>query len=363
MSKPKKILIAPLGWGLGHATRCIPIIRELQKQGANILLASDGRALLLLKQEFPQLPSFELPSYDVTYSSKNMVWNIGMQFPKILQAIWLEHRTVRQLANREDIDGIISDNRFGCFMGDRKCVFITHQVNIQLPFFLLNKIANYFNHLIINKFQACWIPDTEAEPNLAGLLSHNPPYFLMKKTRYIGALSRMEKSDSIIEQRYDAIAVLSGPEPQRTELEQAIIAQAAQIPEIHFLIVQGKPEAQQNVASFQSKNIEMIASMTGKELNQAIYSSGIFIGRSGYSTVMDLAKLGKQAILIPTPGQTEQEYLAKKLQTENQIFTQQQQELNLREGLAAASNHTGFRGDFFDEKALTEAVKEFLETF
>ena len=114
--------MAPLGWGLGHASRCIPIVQELLKQGAELLLSSDGRALALLKQEFPQLTSLELPSYDVQYRRQNMAWNIASQLPKIAGAVWQEHRALRQLVSEHAIDAVISDNRFGCFLPEKPCV-------------------------------------------------------------------------------------------------------------------------------------------------------------------------------------------------------------------------------------------------
>lgn len=358
LSQPKKILVAPLDWGLGHATRCIPIIRELQRQGAIVLLASDGRALALLRQEFPMLQSFELPSYNVAYPTGHMTGNIARQLPKILWAIWLEHRAVRLLALRLGIDGIISDNRFGCFFSKKRSVFLTHQVNIQVPFFLGKKIVNFFNRLVINKFDECWIPDMPLTPNLSGELSHPIGPTLSKKTKYIGALSRLTAYNNP-PQRYDAIAVLSGPEPQRTQLEKALVEQGSQC-SFNLLIIQGKPEGLANEAQHLPKNLKIVCSMTTEALNQAILESAVFIGRSGYSTIMDLARLGKPALLISTPGQTEQEYLADKFLKENTFFTQKQSELNLSEGIKEATKRTGLSGDFFGEKMVSEAVAAFL---
>ncbi len=360
MSQPKKILVAPLDWGLGHATRCIPIVRELQRQGADLMLASDGSALALLRRVFPDLPSFELPGYNIKYSTQSMAWNMLWQLPKILRAIWLEHFALQRLVKQENIDGIISDNRFGCFSSKKPSVFLTHQVNIQALFFLVKRVANFFNHLIINQFDECWVPDLSASPNLSGALSHPINPFLKKKTKYIGALSQLPIGQSACH-RYDAIAVLSGPEPQRTKLEKALIEQAGQLPG-EFLIVRGKPEQQRDATLFTPKNIKIVASLTGDALQSAILESEVFIGRSGYSTVMDLARLGKPALLIPTPGQTEQEYLAAKFLNENVFFAQKQNELNLERGMAEAKKRSGLRSNYFDEKALENAVAAFLAT-
>lgn len=359
MSQPKKILVAPLGWGLGHATRSIPVVKELLQQGAKVVLASDGSALALLRQVFPDLVSYELPSYNIKYGSRSMVWNMLWQLPKILRAIWLEHFALRDLIEQHSIDGIISDNRFGCFSSKKRSVFLTHQVNIQIPFFLGEKLINFFNHLMINRFDECWVPDLAASPNLSGGLSHPVKPQLEKKTKFVGALSQL-KAGEISRPHYAAIAVLSGPEPQRTRLENALIEQAGQLPGA-FLIVRGTPERPVSATDFTPKNIKIIDSLTGKALQSAILESEVFIGRSGYSTVMDLARLGKPALLIPTPGQTEQEYLAAKFYHENVFFTQKQNELNLASGLGEAKKRSGLQGNFFDEKALENAVSAFLE--
>ncbi len=350
--------MAPLGWGLGHATRCIPLIRELHRQGAIVVLASDGDALALLRQTFPDLHSFELPGYNVKYKAQSMTWNMAWQLPKIIRAIWLEHRLLRHLVKSQGIDGIISDNRFGCFASKKRSIFLTHQVNIQVPFFLANRAVNYLNHLIVKQFDECWIPDVASIKNLSGELSHPIKPRLRAKAKYIGALSQLEKSNAATK-RYDAIVVLSGPEPQRTRLEKAIIEQAEHL-EGQMLIVQGRPGQQREASALISKNIEIVASMTGEQLQQAILKSSVFIGRSGYSTVMDLARLGKPALLIPTPGQTEQEYLAAKFLRENVFYTQKQNALNLGVGILEAKKLTGLQGVFFDEKAVENAVATFL---
>ncbi len=354
MSQAKRILIAPLNWGLGHATRCIPLIRELQKQGASVFLAADGRALNLLKNEFPELPVLEMPGYDITYRTGKMVQNVALQLPKILKAIYLEHRFTQKIIDSYQLNGIISDNRFGCFSNKIPCVFLTHQINIQTPYPALSQCVNFFNHRFIQKFTACWVPDVAGEPNLSGKLSHG---IFQKKIRYVGALSRMKFFET--QKKYDAIAVLSGPEPQRTFLEKAILEQAAELP-YRFLVVQGKTEERERF--FIKKNVEVVSFLASEELNEAILSSGIFIGRSGYSTIMDLAKLGKSSLLIPTPGQTEQEYLAKKFYEKGIFNAQIQGKINLEQALKAADQYKGLSNHFSDETLLNKGITSFLLT-
>ena len=354
MSQTKRILVAPLNWGLGHAARCIPVIRELQRQSVEVILASDGRALELLKKEFPALAAVELPGYDITYHTGNMAGNMARQLPKILRAVYREHRFTQKLIARRRLDGIISDNRYGCFSKKIPSVFLTHQLNIQTPYPALSRMVNFFNHRFIQKFDACWAPDVAGEPNLSGKLSHG---VFQKKVRFVGALSRMKSFKT--EKKYDVIAVLSGPEPQRTFLEKAIVEQASRLPQ-HFLIVQGKTERQERF--FIEKNVEIVSFLTSAELNEAILSSEIFIGRSGYSTIMDLAKLGKPALLIPTPGQTEQEYLAEKFRGEGVFLMQSQGAMDLGKAMSEVAGFSGLEGAFFDEKMLADAIRGFLQS-
>ncbi|TAK44576.1 MAG: glycosyltransferase [Saprospiraceae bacterium] len=365
---PKRILVAPLNWGLGHATRCIPIIRELQKQGAEVVLASDGRALALLRQEFPALTAIVLPGYNIHYPGANMILNMTRQLPGILWAACRETQAARQLVTRHEISGIISDNRYGCHSRVVRSVFITHQLNIKVAksgcptpghspasSFLLEKIANRFNRRYLRRFDECWIPDVEGEPNLSGELGHSQAGEEPGSFKYIGALSRMHNFE--VPRKYDAIAVLSGPEPQRSYLEKEIIGQARRLP-FRFLVVQGKTETM--VRQFIEKNIEVVSHLASEELNNALLASGVFIGRSGYSSIMDLAKTGRPAILIPTPGQTEQEYLAARFSRQGVFCVQEQGHLDLAEGLKEANRCPGLSPAFFDGGLLEQVVSDFL---
>lgn len=353
--KPKKVLIAPLNWGLGHATRCIPIIRAFQQQGALVFLASDGSALQLLKKEFPELPTFELPAYDVRYIFPNMVLSMAVQMPKILRGVWKEHFWLKRFIKTNDIDIIISDNRYGFYNNTVHNIFMTHQINIQAPFrFLVNAI----NRFCIKKFDICWIPDFENVPNLAGTLSHGSVVKSLN-VRYLGVLSRMKKYE--IPLRYDAIIVLSGPEPQRTLLENKILLQLKN--ELYapysFVLVRGVTEGE-NI-DFTLKNLEIHNYLTTNDLNTKILESEIMIARSGYSTLMDLAALGIKAILIPTPGQTEQEYLAKQLEQQKLFFTQTQKNLDLKHALEKSKDYKGFGNLFVKQDSLNEIIKILLK--
>ncbi len=306
MGKTKTILVAPLHWGLGHATRCIPIIQTLLDYNFKVIIASDGGALALLRKEFGDLESIELPSYDIRYPKKGKLfkWKMLLKLPKIKKIISKENEIVEQLVSEGKIQGIISDNRLGVRSNKIPSAYITHQLNVLSGF--STKFSTKAHQNIINKFDECWVPDIEGESNLSGILGHlKTATFPIK---YLGVLSRMKKLELII--RYDILVILSGPEPQRTLLEELLIKELRGKNK-SVLLVQGRVESIQKKE--QLDNITRFNYMTSEELEKAINESEIIVSRSGYTTIMDLATLNKKAFFIPTPGQFEQEYLAKRM--------------------------------------------------
>lgn len=304
----KNILIAPLNWGLGHATRCVPIIKALEKNGFNPILASDGNALALLKKEFPHLAALELPSYHIEYSKgKNLKWKLIKNSPKTLKAVWEEKELVKKWVSEYKLAGIISDNRLGVYSKNIPSVYITHQLTV-----LSGKttwISSQIHRFFIRNFEECWIPDMNQHPNLSGKLGHLSKRNL--KLKYIGILSRMQKKELPI--KYQLMVLLSGPEPQRTYLEEKLIQELANYKD-NVVFIKGKIENEQKIE--QSGNITFYNFMQTQELEQTFNESKLVLCRSGYTSIMDLAQLGKKAFFIPTPGQYEQEYLAKKLKSE-----------------------------------------------
>ena len=332
MKLKKRILIAPLNWGIGHATRCIPLINALISHNYEVVIAADKRPLHLLITEFPDLEIVRFPGYNIKYS-KYFPMSISMllQLPKLLWNIKKEHETLNQIIDDYKIDGVISDNRFGLFTSKVPSVFITHQLQIQSPYF--SDEIRKFNYKYINKFDVCWIMDDEKE-NLAGSLSK--PKLLPNNSLYIGAQSRFEKREE--EKEYDFLAIVSGPEPQRTILEKGL-TKALKDREEKSLIVLGKPELN---TGEQLGNLTIKSHLSAKDLNTAILQSELIICRPGYSTIMDLAKLEKKAFFIPTPGQTEQEYLADNLMQEGICFAQKQSKFDLEKAISESANYNGF---------------------
>jgi uncharacterized protein (TIGR00661 family) len=305
--KPR-ILVAPLDWGLGHATRCIPIIQELLQQGAEVWLAGEGSQAQLLHLEFPEIPFLHLQGYRVTYAStrSGVIRKIITQSPKFLKAIRKEHAWLKKTVKENNIDAVISDNRYGLYHTVIPCVFITHQLTIKSPLGKWSeRLLQKKNYKYINRFTECWVPDLIDENNLAGDLSH-PAVMPKIPVKYIGWLSRLRKRPSQ-EKTGHLLIVLSGPEPQRTLLETTIIRDIARY-DGTATIVRGLPGTHSLLPS--TNSIRIYNHLPAKQLNEEMEMAEFVISRSGYSTVMDIAALQKKSILVPTPGQTEQEYLA-----------------------------------------------------
>lgn len=303
----KKILVAPLNWGMGHATRCIPVIEALENHGYEPVIASDGVALELLKKEFPDKKILELPSYKIEYAKNGSNFKLKMffQIPNMIRAVKSENKAVKKWIKEQGISGIISDNRMGVYAKNIPSVFMTHQLNVLTG--NTTWLTTQIHRIFIKKHKHCWVPDVATSPNLTGKLGH--PENCSLNIKYIGPISRLNKK--LLPKKYDLMVILSGPEPQRTLLEEKL---KNELPEFdgEVLFVRGVIESEQTVS--QEDNITYYNFMNTAQLEKAFNESEVVLCRSGYTTVMDLAKLGKKAFFIPTPGQYEQEYLAKKLQ-------------------------------------------------
>jgi predicted glycosyltransferase len=307
----KTILVAPLNWGLGHAARCIPIIRSLLQNNFSVLLGSDGSALALMRLEFPDLDYVLLPEYHITYpdNAKNLKAHLISQIPSIFRAMREEKVIVGQLVAQGRIDGVISDNRFGVRHKDIPSVFVSHQIRVLSGWSTF--ITSFAHQQIIKKFDQCWVPDYPGKENLSGAMGHVSNW--QHPMRYLGPLSRMKPFKTPIE--YDLLILLSGPEPQRTLLEQKLVSEL-QNSSRRILMVRGVVTNQQQKEK--QGVIQTINFLTSAALEQAINSSTLILCRSGYTNIIDLSILQKKVFFIPTPGQYEQEYLARRLKRLNQ---------------------------------------------
>lgn len=352
--KPK-ILIAPLDWGLGHATRCIPIINEMIAHNCEVFVASDKKIFSLLKKEFPSIVFLRLKGYEIRYSHHKIAFPFILlfQLPKILWAIRNENIWVSKMVKEYKIDAIISDNRFGFYCKKVPSIYLTHQLFIETGNSFTNKIAQKIHTGFIKKYSKCWVPDFK-ENGLAGKLSH--PQKIPSNVVYIGPLSRFYKIPEM-EKSYDLLVSISGPEPHRTIFENIIFLQLKNFKGT-ALVVRGLP-GEKEILNVENDSIKMVNHLSALEFNNAIEQSELVICRSGYTTIMDLVKLKKSAILVPTPGQKEQEYLAKYLSKKNYFQTVQQEDLSLEKILNDATHFTPVYPDMLLEN-FKKVVYEFV---
>jgi UDP:flavonoid glycosyltransferase YjiC (YdhE family) len=322
-----RVLVAPLDWGLGHATRCIPLVHELLRQGCEVVLAGEGGIRWLLQAEFGEIRFLRLPGYGIRYtdSGRSLVKGLARQLPRLLRVIKEEHRWLQKVVEEEGIDLVISDNRYGLYHPTVPSVILTHQLLVQTGYGpRADRWLQRLHYRFLNRFHQCWVPDAPGEENLGGLLSH-PDVLPRVPVFYTGPLSRFTNSPGSIE-KGPLLVVLSGPEPQRSLLERQLLRQLVALPR-ETVLVRGLLGERDPVHT--AKQITVFNYLTSDPLRQLMAAAPLVICRSGYSTIMDLAALNKKAVLIPTPGQTEQLYLGHYLQEKGQAFCYEQSEFDL----------------------------------
>ncbi len=312
----KKVLFATLNWGLGHSSRSIPLINSLIEQGKSVTIASDGDALKLLQMEFPQLPSISLPRYNVRYK-KTLFKTVISNLLNICSAIISEHYFLKRYLKKNDCNLIVSDSRFGFFNSTVYSVIISHQLRLQCSNTLLKVFINLINGFFLNRFNECWVPDDQYN-SLSGVLSKNNR---IEKIKFIGPLSRMKSFSQEI--NYDVSIVLSGPEPSRTMLEEKLLA-ILSMTNLSVVLVRGTQCTKDITIPDNWRVYNLIDTL---HLNKILLSSKTIISRSGYSSIMDYVELKRSAILIPTPGQSEQEYLADYLHGKHRFMSLPESEL------------------------------------
>lgn len=312
MQKPETILFCPLNWGLGHATRIVPLIKQSIGQGHKVLIGANNAALSFLQNEFPNVESIELKGYNVRYWRKPFfVLGLLLQMPLFYFSILHEHIQIKKIVKQKKITKIISDNRYGLRSQYTKNIIITHQLFIKLPKALraLEPLLHLVTRKLLQNFHECWVPDyAEKDKSLSGELSHGKPAW--DNVKYIEPLSRFQNyfvESSISKKDYpNVLIIISGPEPQRTHFEIEMTNRFLGRPE-KVLMACGKPHSK---AEIFIENIHKVNHLSTRDLFLNLKNCKHIVARSGYSTIMDLHVLSRKAELIPTPGQSEQEYLA-----------------------------------------------------
>ena len=340
-----KIFFPVLNWGLGHASRSLPLIRQYLDLGHEVICASDGEALTMLRRELPDQMVLQLPGYGILYESKYMPLNMLRHSSGMLRTIKTEHELTKAIVKHHQADCIISDNRYGCYHPEIPSALITHQLQVftgnkLLDVYIRRQIRSWFK-----KFSEVWIPDQAPPGNITGDLSGIDTSPIPK--HYLGVISELTCQPA--NGKFDAVAVISGPEPQRSHFEQLVTKQLSALPG-HYAIVRGKPD--ENITTTIQGNLTIIPYLSRADLSSLLSETQIVIARSGYTTLMDLAKTGHKAILCPTPGQYEQIYLADRLANMHQCVYERQENLNLAEAFKKLEDKSSILLDTVSTKVM-----------
>jgi UDP:flavonoid glycosyltransferase YjiC (YdhE family) len=361
-----KILICPLNWGLGHASRDIPIIQKLIDKGHEVIIAADGPALEILKGEFTELETVIFPSsVYITYFRTLPAWlKIILLTPLLALATLREHHRLKRIVRDTGADLVISDNRYGLWHTRIPSILITHQLNPRLPSFmkfLERPVAGMF-HRMIKQFHRCWVPDSPGESNLTGNLGHK--YLLPENVVFTGPLSRFTFTSSnygdpvvgdlvgkngttesnperdMSQTSPELLILISGPESQRTKLEKIILGQIGAVSK-STIILQGLPG--QKIRREIYSNVTVFSHLPSDKIKLLLESTQYIICRGGYTSIMDIVCLGKSAMIIPTPGQTEQEYLADYLSAKGILLAMDQKSFDLKKALEQLELHKSIK--------------------
>jgi uncharacterized protein (TIGR00661 family) len=361
------ILVAPLDWGLGHTTRCLLLINTLQSAGYTVFFAGNTVQQTIVKEQFKSNVNFlDLPGYSINYSRSkwSLPFKIVFQTPKIISKIYVEQVWLKKQIAQHNIHLVISDNRYGLFSRQIPSVFITHQLQILAPYkwmiFLLQKI----NYWFINKYNLVLIPDVEHSPNAAGCLS-KPTKMPATKTIYLGLLNRFLQEKSLetdgSSSNHNICILISGPEPQRTILEQKMLAQLQNLENYNVTVLRGVPNAVETI-NYNKPNVKIHNHLPQQQFYAILTNSNIIVARSGYTTLMEVLPLHKKLILFPTPGQTEQEYLSSYLASNNLAIAASQHQFYLEKLLVQVADFNPQKHQFklYNEDLFLTEIKKLL---
>jgi uncharacterized protein (TIGR00661 family) len=342
----KNIFIAPLNWGLGHSTRILPLIRKFLASGAKVYIGASGRSKDLLKKEVGDCTFVDFPAYPVKYSRTRFFVTRFMLiiFPQMLIAMWKEKRRLQKLHQKYHFHLIISDNRFSLILNKITCYLISHQLRYKLPkpIHILEWLPEYFNYRHFRKYDKIIIPDCADEQSLTGELSHDMRYLPEEKLYYTGILTDMVRTKHTKNEKIDYFVIVSGPEPQRTQFEKIILRQIGAL-KGKIVVALGVPEKNYKI---RMGNVIFYTYLNREEISHYMDRAEFIIARPGYTTVMEMVEFGKRGLLVPTPGQVEQVYLAKYFMENGWCYSASQIKFNLLDSEHKAQKYPGFPKGF-----------------
>ena len=336
-----KVIYGICSWGLGHATRSLPVMRKLIDENNDLTIISNGRSLDLLRSELGEnIEYIDIPDYPMLLSenSRQFMAKSMIYWPLFIRKMQSGLSQLTKMLKTRKCDLIISDGRYDIYSKKIPSFFISHQMRIMNPLRIkmLETGSEIFNLFFFKRFKGVIVPDYK-DDSLSGELSHNLKKIDEKKINYVGILSDFKKKKT--KKDIDYLISISGPEPQRSILEGKLAPQVQDL-DGNIVMTLGKVEKHSEI---KKKNITTYSFLTKEKREGLLNRAKIVISRSGYSTIMDLGIINTKALLIPTPGQIEQEYLSEYHNKIGTFYSVNQSEVNLKKDIEFAKKTTGIK--------------------
>jgi uncharacterized protein (TIGR00661 family) len=355
-----KVIYGICSWGLGHATRSLPVIRKLIQENHKLTIISSGRSLDLLKTELGNDGEYlDVPDYPMLISenSRQFMAKSLIYWPLFIRKMESGLQTVTKLVKKNNYDLIVSDARYDVYSKKIPTYFISHQMRIMNPL-RIKKIesgSEIFNLFFFKRFREVIVPDFK-EGSLSGDLSHNLKRIDESRINYVGVLSDFSKKR--MKKDIDYLISISGPEPQRTFFEKSLLSQINQL-KGKIVITLGKTEINEKL---NNDNITTYTFLSKKIREDLLNRTKLVVSRSGYSTILDLAVIGNKALMVPTPGQIEQEYLGQYHSRKGSYFAVKQNQINLKKDVEKAKKFTGIKRKCDVNKSVNNIIDIIYET-
>jgi len=349
-----EIIYGICSWGLGHSTRSLPIIRKLIKENNNLTIVSHGRSLELLKKELGKTAHYkDIPDYPMLLSenSRQFMAKSVIYWPLFIKRIESGLVQLSKILNKKKYDLIISDARYDIYSKEIPSFFISHQMRIMNPLRIkmFETGSELFNLFFFKRFSGIIVPDYR-ENSLSGDLSHNLKKIDENKLHYVGVLSDFKKRR--IKEDIDYLVSISGPEPQRSILEERLAGQIQDL-DGNVVMTLGKVEKHSKI---KNKNITIYSFLTKEKREELLNKAKIVVSRSGYSTIMDLGIIETKALMIPTPGQIEQEYLGSYHNELGTFYSINQNKIKLKRDIEIAKKTTGIKRKYDVNKTVDNVI-------
>lgn len=355
-----KVIYGVCSWGLGHATRSLPVIRKLIDEDNEITIISKGRSLELLKKELGKdIEYIDIPDYPMLLSENARQFMVKslVYWPMFIRRMQSGLSKLTKMLETRRCDVIISDGRYDIYSKRVPSFFISHQIRIMNPLRIkmLESGSEIFNLFFFKRFVGVIVPDFR-DDDLSGDLSHNLRRLDEGKIHYVGVLSDFKKKN--MKKDIDYLISISGPEPQRTILEKKLLSQVDQL-DGNIVVTLGKSEKK---GMLSRKNIATYSFLTKEKREDLLNRAKLVVSRSGYSTIMDLAVVGAKALIIPTPGQIEQIYLADYHKRRGTFYSVNQDSADLKRDVEIARKTHGIRMKCDVEKAVENIMNVITST-